>query len=189
MGKIEPETRPTGVEERRTREGASWTDPRIWIEKALRAEGRDVEEAADIVARQGASRRGQLVADLAAYDEARRMYERLVKGGRKDLENDLAGLCHNAAFVHETADDTSGALALVDRAIEIRERLVTVEGRHDLANELAALYQNKSNAVMNLGDNRAAVALYDRAIEIYQRLVHVEGRSELANYLADNYMN
>ena len=115
----------------------SWTDPREWLERALRAEGRDPAEAAEIVARHGSSRRGQLVADVAAYDEARRIYERLIKGGRKDLENDLAGLCHDAAFVHETADDSSGALALYDRAIEILERLVNVEGRRELANDLA----------------------------------------------------
>ena len=67
--------------------------PAEWLERALRAEGRDPAEAAEIVARQGSSRRGQLVADVAVYDEARRMYERLIKGGRKDLENDLATLC------------------------------------------------------------------------------------------------
>ena len=48
-----------------------------------------------------------------------------------------------AAFVHETADDSSGALALYDRAIEIRERLVNVEGRRELANDLATLYRTR----------------------------------------------
>ena len=124
MDKIEHRAAPqVGAGERRTREGASWGDPREWLERALRAEGRDPAEAAEIVARQGSSRRGQLIADVAAYDEARRIYERLIKGGRKDLENDLATLCHDAAFVHETTDDSSGALALYDRAIEILERL------------------------------------------------------------------
>ena len=155
----------------------------------MRAEGRDPSEAMEIVARQGSSRRGQLVADIAVYDEARCIYERLVKGGRKDLENDLANLYHNAAIVHETVDDTSGAVALYDRAIEIRERLVNVEGRRELANDLARLYMNKANAVSALGDNRAAVALYDRAIEIRERLVNVEGRRELANDLANLYGN
>ena len=64
---------------------------------------------------------------------------------------------NSAAFVHETADDSSGALALYDRAIEILERLVNVEGRRELANDLAGLYMNKAVAVEALGDNRAAV--------------------------------
>jgi len=172
-----------GAGERRTREGASWTDPREWLERALREEGRDPAEAVEIVARYGGSRRGQLVADVAVYDEARRMYERLIKDGRKDLENELATLCHDAAPVHETVDDSSGALALYDRAIEIRERLVNVEGRRELANDLVALYTNKANAVGALGDYRAAMALYDRAIEVLEGLVNIVGPGELANRL------
>jgi tetratricopeptide (TPR) repeat protein len=190
LGKIEHGAAPqAGAGERRTREGLLWMDPRDWLERALRAGGRDPVEAAEILARHASSRRGRLVADVAAYDEARRFYERLVNGGRKDLEYDLANLCNNAAFVHETADDSSGALALYDRAIEILERVVNSEGRHELANDLAGLYQNKAVAVGDLGDYRAAVALYDRAIEICERLVNVEGRRELANKLASLYMN
>ena len=137
LGEIERRSAPqVGAGERRTREGASWTDPKEWLERGLREEGRDPAEAAEIAARHGNSRRGQLVGDVAAYDEARRMYERLIKSGRKDLEIDLATLCHDAASVHETVDDSSGALALYDRAIMIRERLVNVEGRGELANDL-----------------------------------------------------
>src|SRR5438876_2270828 len=108
LSKIAHEIAPqVGAGERWARGGASWRDPREWLERALQAEGRDPAEAAEIVARQGSSRRGQLVADVATYDEARRMYERLIRGRRKDLENDLATLCSDAAFVHETADDSS----------------------------------------------------------------------------------
>ena len=190
LGKIEHRTTPhEGASERRTRQGTPWTDPQEWLERALKEEGRNPAEAAEIMARHGSSRRGQLVADVAAYDEARRIYERLITGGRKDLENDLATLCHNAAFVHATADDTSGALALYDQAIEIRERLVSIEGRSELADALAMLYMNKAGEVWGMGDNRAAVALYDRAIEIRERLVNVEGRRELADGLAMVYMN
>lgn len=84
LGDIEHRaTQQLGAGERRTRQGGSWDDPKEWLERALRAQGRDPTEAAEIVARHGSSRRGQLVADVAAYDEARRMYERLIEGGRK----------------------------------------------------------------------------------------------------------
>jgi serine/threonine protein kinase/lipopolysaccharide biosynthesis regulator YciM len=190
LGKIEHRVTPqVTAGERRTRQGTSWRDPREWLEYVLLAEARDPAEAAEIVARHGSSRRGQLVADVAAYDDARRIFERLIKAGRKDLENHLAALYQDAAFVHETADDSSGALALYDRAIEICERLVNVEGRHKLANKLAMLYMNKAIALSGLGNNRTAVGLYDRAIEICEWLVNVEGRRELANNLADLYNN
>jgi serine/threonine protein kinase len=177
------------IVKRRTRQDVSLTDPRGWLERALRADGRDPAEATEIVARHSNSRRGQLVGDVAAYDEARRIYERLIKGGRKDLADGLAALCQQAAFVHGTSGDSSGALALFEQAIEIHERLVNVEGRRDLADDLARLYANKANAVMALGNNRAAMDLYDRAIEILERLFNVEGRSELANDLARLYQN
>jgi len=164
LNEVEQKPAPqAGVGERRTREGAAWTDPREWLELALRAEGRDPAEAAEIVARQGSSRRGQLIADVAAYDEARCIFERLIKSGRKDMEICLAHTCNHAAFVHETAGDSSGALVLYDRAIELLERLVdqliNVEGRHEFENDLATFYMNKASAVVRIGDNRLALAL------------------------------
>ena len=182
-------TAQAGVGERRMRGGTSWTDPRTWLEKALRADGRDPAEAAAIVARQAASRRGQLVAELATYDEARRIYEHLVQAGRKDLEKDLAILCMEAAFVHLTADDSQGGLALYDQAIEIHERLVNQEGRPELSNDLANTYHNKAGSLSDLGDKRGAVALYDQAIAIRERLINQEGRRELAGDLANTYQN
>ena len=189
LDKIEKRTALHREEGRRTREGSTWSDPIVWLKQALAWDGRDPSEAAEIVARLASSRRGQLVADIAAYDEARRMYERLIKGGNYVLENNLARLCKEAAFVHETADDNLGAVAMYDRAIEIRERLVNVGGRRDVADDLAELYSNKAVAVSNLGDEQAAVALYDQAIEIRERLVAVEGRRELSDGLAVLYMN
>ncbi len=182
-------TTQAGVGERRTREGTEWTDPRTWLEKALRADGHDPAEAAAVEAKQAASRRGQLVADLAVYDEVRRIYEHLVQTGRKELEEELATLCTDAAFVHLTADDSQGGLTLYDRAIEIYGRLVNQEGRRELANGLALTYQNKALTLSALGDKRGAVALYDRAIEIHERLVNQERRRDLANDLAMMYQN
>ena len=181
-------TTQVGIGERQGRDGISWTDPRAWLEQALRAEGRGPAEAAEIVAKHVSSRRGQLAADVGVYDEVRRIYERLIKNGRKDLEDDLARVFYNAANVHVTIDDVSGALALYDRAIEIRERLVNVEGRRVLANALASFYINKANALSKLGDNRSAIGLSGHAIEVMERLFNVEGRHELANALTNLYI-
>jgi len=171
------------------RECVTWTNPKEWLTHALEAEGCDPTEAARIVEKSYISRRGQLVADLGVYDEARRIYERLIRGGRNDLEIYLAALCMSAAAVHLTADDSSGALALYDRAIEIHERLVNVEDYSELSGELAIDYLNKAVLVETIGDNRTAVTLYDRAIEIHKRLVNVEGRREFAEKLAIDYLN
>ena len=177
-----------GVAER-TLQGAQWNDPQVWLERALKAAGRDPSEAAEIVTNHGRSRRGQLVTDLAVYDEARRMLERLVTEGGKDLESILARLCNAAAPVQQAADDFPGALGLSNKAIQILEQLVNIGGQRELANDLAIAYMNKANALRGLGDRQEAFALYDRAIEIFERLVIGEGRRELAQHLAIAYMN
>ena len=178
-----------GVKERRTQYGTAWTDPRVWLERALRAAGRDPAEAAAMLGQRGTTRRGELVAEVAAYDEAKRLYLRLVQEGHKELESDLATVCIDKALVHGTAADQQGAIHEYDQAIAIRERLVNREGRRELANDLAMVYMNKAIVVRALGDNRGAVALYDQAISIRERLVNQEGRRDLANDLASVYLN
>ena len=51
-----------------------------------------------------------------------------------------ATLYMNKANAVRILGDNRAAVALYDRAIEIRERLVNVEGRRELANDLATLY-------------------------------------------------
>ena len=179
----------TGIKERRTAFGCVWKDPQEWLEKALRAAGRDPAEAATMVAGRGVTRQGELVAEMAAYDEAKRLYLQLVRGGKNELEMVLAILCGEKALVHWTAADLHGALQEYDQAIAILERLVNQEGRRELAKDLATVYTNKAVVVSDLGDDRGAVALYDQAIAIRERLVNQEGRRELADSLATVYTN
>ncbi len=188
--KIEHRRTPqTGVGERRGRDAVSWKDPREWLERALRAAGHDPAEAAGIVEKHANSRRGQLAADIAVYDEARHIYERLIKGGQKDLDVSLASLCVNAASVHETLDDTSGALALYDRAIEIIKQMVNVEGEIELSGNLATYYVRKANLLKSLGDNLAAIDLYDQAIDMEKLFNTIDGRYNLDERLARIYVN
>ena len=55
-------------------------------------------------------------------------------------------------------------MALYDRAIEIRERLVNQEGGGDLADGMGALYMSRVIVVSELGDNRGAVALDRKSV-------------------------
>jgi hypothetical protein len=198
IGRAHPRQRPTsGVLEGRAEaehhrpmvKGITWTDPRAYLREALQESGQDPQDAEAVLPPRGSSRRGQAIADLAVYDEAWRLFQRLIEGGRKDLENRLATLCHDKALVHEHVDDMPGAVALYDQGIALRERLVHSEGRRELAHDLARVYMAKALAVRVLGDNRAAVGLHDQAIAIQERLVNVEGRRELANDLANVYLN
>jgi serine/threonine protein kinase len=213
------ESSQSGIGERRHASGVTWTDPLAWLHKALRADGQDPEKAPPIASKRGATRRGQLVADLVIYAEAKRLYERLVptaitstsrpsRGtigyfdqlcgtGRVSLRNprseewegDLAALCMDKALIHDTVADVSGALREYDQAIRIWERLVKQKGRNNLGNDLARAYMNKAITIGGAGDHHAAVELHERAIAIRERSVHQDGQRELANDLAGSYMS
>jgi hypothetical protein len=116
----------------------------LMLAGAFLAGQHDPAEAATMVARRGVTRQGELVADIAVYEEAKRLYLRLVRDGQKMLEKDLVGLCWNKAFVHETAADLHGAVQEWDQAIAILGPLVNQEGRRELANDLARVYVNKA---------------------------------------------
>jgi tetratricopeptide (TPR) repeat protein len=179
----------TGIKERRSAAGTAWSDPREWLESGLLAAGRDPAEAAAMLGQRGVTRRGELVSEVAAYDEAKRLFVCLVLEGHRELENELAWLCMNKALVHSTAADQNGTIREYDQAIAIWERLVNQEGGRELANNLAAAYMSKANTVGTLGDKHGAVVLYDQAITIRERLVNQEGRRELADNLATAYQN
>jgi serine/threonine protein kinase len=175
--------------DRRTTTGLEWRDPRDWLIQAFQAAGKDPAEVKQSESQRPRSRKAEALVDLVAYEEARLMFEQLVKAGRKQFEPRLASLCLDNALVHESTEDIPGAIDLYDRAIAIYTRLVEQEGRADLAHHLARACGNKANSVRALGDNRAAVDLYDMVIAIYKRLVEQEGRAALANNLALAYMN
>lgn len=176
----------TGVGARRTREGSEWGDPQRWRTMALVAAGREPVVAGVATPNHAASRLGRLVADLAVYDEARLVYDGLVRSGRRELETDLAELCLEAAGVHETANDYRGSRALCDQAIRIYERLVA-EGRPEMECALAGTYLRAANAAIYCCDGLVSAALCDRSIRIYELLVK-QGWVGSENELAGAYL-
>jgi tetratricopeptide (TPR) repeat protein len=162
---------PPILHDRRTyRAPFQWPNPRQGLHRAFEADGRDPAEAEALLAKQLGSRRAQAIADLAAYQEAYRIFDRLVVSGRKDLEITLAAHCIFQAAIHLALDDIPGALHLYDRAIALHQAPLSQEGSPDAAYGLAGAYSDKGNALRSLGDNSAAVAQYDRALDLYSRL-------------------
>jgi tetratricopeptide (TPR) repeat protein len=157
-----PHHRANVVHDRWTPFGGTRPDPREWLVRAFREAGRDPAEAEALLPARTGTRAAQAVADLAAYEEAGQIFERLITGGRKDLEAPFAELCLHKAVTHRSADDVPGALALYGRSIEVCERLVLLEGRKEFAARLAAAYEGKAEALRDRGDYLQATALYDR---------------------------
>ncbi len=169
--------------------GAEWQDPRPCLRSALEEEGRDPGLAESLVPRGHGSRRAQAVADLAVFDEALRIYERLIAAGRGEINDRLADLCQRKALVHQHLGDGPGALGMCDRAIAIYERLAEQDSWWEFARDLAVAWTRKANMLQGLDDRRGAVALYDRAIAVIERLSEQEGVGELRATLAGVYMN
>ena len=177
LDRIERKTMPHArIGERRTRHGDTWGDPRAWLEYALEEDGCDPAEAATFMAQPCASRQGHLMADIAVYDKAREIFERLVAPGGTDLELDLANVCDRAANLHLMVGDHQGGLALHDRAIEILEKIVE---RDDCA----------ANLPLKVGDHQGGLALHAQAIEILEKFVKATDLSLLADELARFYSN
>ena len=177
---------------RRTRGGVSWSDPRGWLELALRLDGRNPAEAETVLSQLGVTRRGQLVMDLAAYDEAKGIIERLASTGQKDLEQNLASLCMEKASVHKTADDYSGALKEYDQCIAIYQRLWKHNRGKALlehAINLAAAIMDKAHLLDSMGNLTDAIQSYDQCITIWGLLVEKGGNWKLADNYANSIMN
>ena len=170
-------------------EGAQWADPRPFLATALRIEGRDQAAAEALAAARGGSRAAQAVGDLAVYDEAYRLFHRLVQSGRSELSKIFALLCMNKALVHRYLNDPPGVVAMYENSVAILQRLVEEEGRRELAENLARALMNWAVVIQPMGMLTEAVALFERSVAILQRLVEQEGRRELTNDLASALMN
>lgn len=179
--------RHSPLHDRRTSKGGGWADPKVWLMIAFEAAGRDPAEAR--VPLRSGSRHAQAISDLSVYEDAYRIFERLVASGRTDLQVLLGELCIEKAVVHSETGDLRAAVALYDHAIQIYRRMVTPEGTLDFRNQLATAYMNKAGVLSDRGDAFGSLELFDRAIEIRERLVNEESRSQFADDLAAAYIN
>jgi tetratricopeptide (TPR) repeat protein len=130
---------------------------------------------------------GKLNEAIAEYDKAILIRERLVKGGRTELENDLANAYMSKGVSLDNLGKLNEAIAEYDNAISIYERLVK-GGQTKLENDLASTYVNKGGSLDSLGKLNEGTVEFDKAIAIYEDLVK-QGRTELANELAAAYNN
>jgi serine/threonine protein kinase len=177
--------RPAFAPPRQQPKSGPWDDPRQWLRLALEHAGRDPAEVEALVAPGAASRSGQTVADLAVFEEARRILEDLVNNGRQDLEMWLAGLYEHMANVHGDLGNLDGMEALADRAIVLAEQVLAREGEGRMAEKLASAYFRKANALL-ARDPAGARHVMARAVALLERVVRHE-RPDLRNYLASAY--
>ncbi len=157
-------TRPAAGYVRQISPGTGWSDPAVWLEKALRLSDTDADPSDWLMESAPGSRRARAIDDLIGYEEAYAIYARRVAEGQRDVEAELAALSFEKALVHETAGDVSGAMVLYDRAIGLYESMA--EMRATCAELLGACYKCKARLLGELGHHHAAVELFDRIIAL-----------------------
>ena len=177
------------MEARSPASGEAWDPPKEWLERALRAAGRNPSEAEGLLSRIGTGRLGHLVGDVSIYDEAKRIYESLLREQRNEVRRDLANVCMNKAILHRTAGDFSGALRECDQAVSIWERLTAEESSPGIVYDLLRTYNLKANVLRQSGDYQAALVLFHRSLGTFERLSNRESQREVTNLKAATYMN
>jgi hypothetical protein len=85
----------------------------------------------------------------------------------------------NKANAVSALGDQRAAVALYDRAIEIRERLVHQEGRRELQGDYAWGLVGRAKALLDLGDRKRAQTDAREAVAILQQEVTRTGRADL----------
>lgn len=186
--KLGSKDRTAPAHDRRAISGVQWIDPREWLATVLQLEGGDPSDPRLHAVPAARTRKAQAIEDLAIYDDVQHRLERLVAGGRGDLEMQLSMVYMDKALVHKTAGDPQGASSMYERAAAIREKLA-LHGTHESADSLALVYQNHASLLFELGDKEKSLELCDRAIEIRERLVVEEQQEKFADGLAVLFMN
>ena len=79
----DPSRQTVVTHDRRTTTGVQWDDPSEWLIKAFEADGRHPAQVEAFLPSRAGSRKAQAITDLAAYEEARCIFERLVAGDGK----------------------------------------------------------------------------------------------------------
>jgi tetratricopeptide (TPR) repeat protein len=176
---------PAAVYSRRTKRGAAWSDPAVWVKKAQEAQPENLQAADWLMEPGPGSYRARAIDDLVAYEQAYDFFSRLVGGGRTDLEPELARLCYNKALVHETAGDIAGTLVLLDRAIELFERLAKAGTERAFAEALANCCSAKAWTQSSLGNLPGAVELFDRAIRLHAQASTEKSATRCQGVVAD----
>jgi len=123
------------------------------------------------------------VDSLSTYNEMKTKLEK-VMNKIADHTSRLAGVYMTKADNYWNEADYRSAAAFHNMAIELCERLMSLEDQLDLANYLAKIYVSKAGALSKLGGNLAAVQFYDKAMKIKLNLIVNHGWSELLGDLA-----
>jgi serine/threonine protein kinase len=167
---------------RRLPSGSTWQDPRLWLQRAYEAAGKNAAEAEAHWPERRGSVRAQAISDLKALEHAQEIYEQLVGAGRKEHAADLARLYGSIAMVRRSLDDNEGALRKYEQCVALLRPGTELEERLDL---LTAM-NGQAILLREMGRREESVRLSDEAIELCRNAF--DERPEMRRALATAYL-
>ncbi len=102
--------------------------------------------------------RGKRIAELLAFDEAARVFERLSLSGRSECRARLAHLYRDKAGLHRDMGDIPGALSLYARAASLFEQAMSHDADADI--EAAVTLVSAGNLLQRLGRHEESHACF-----------------------------
>lgn len=161
----------------RQSEKFGWRPPQYWLKLALEADNRDLMEADNLLYPKFSSRKAQTIADLASYEEAKLILDKLVneEENGSNLQISQAMLYWQKAMLHGVVGDFPGGILLIEEAQKILVSLGEKENAPEryigLVMDLIGVFQTRAYLLDEIGDLNSALDFLDRGILLFDSVL------------------
>jgi len=156
--------------QRCTKNGKTWEDPLFWKDRLSRL-GYPESKLSSHRWYQSQNPKGAAIADIGNFSIIIKAFNEMLpsKCFPKSMLSDLYNVM---GYLYEHVGDYPAAIAILNKAIEIREAVVFNEGRETFAPGLARLYGDLGDALVANLQNQEAVFICNKAIKLWEDLVN-----------------
>lgn len=163
-----------------------WVEPRKWLMLGFEVSGQSPLNAARFPAPSNSSLYSRAISDLAAYEEAKRLFELHAALEEPELLYQFACLCIDKAILHEYLTDYSGADSLYDRALNALDQSKLWNQKR--ADATVTAMTNKANLLLRLYNSEQAAASFTRLIEMAKHFSDLLEAYRIADIMVQAYI-
>lgn len=163
-----------------------WVEPREWLMLGFEVCGKSPLNAARFLAPSNSSLYARALSDLAAYDEAKRLFELQALLEGPELLYKLACLCIDKAILHEYLTDYSGADSLYDRALNALDQSKIQHKKR--ADAMITAMTNKANILLRLCNSEQASVSFFHLIEMTKQFSYLLEADRIADIMVQAYI-
>lgn len=151
--------------------GQNWTDPRQWLEKAVKAsKGLHEVKESDYRSVQS-SGLGPILIDLEIAEEAQGIYLELIKDGRTELQAELGELTGHKATIQVCANDLQGAMSSYSQAIMRYRQIADSDVDDNLRIKLTQVLMGRGCVKHQLRQLDSALIDFQQSIDLLKQIL------------------